>query len=122
VSGLNARRTGSIAGTIRNVGVSALTANLADELGPHGVGVVVVHPGAMVETERTPGVVADRAARTGESEEEVRAALAAPSSLRRIMTADEVADVVVFLASRRAVAVTGDAVGAGGGNRGAVHY
>ena len=49
-----ARRTGSIAGTIRNVGVAALTANLADELGPHGVGVVVVHPG-YTETERTPG-------------------------------------------------------------------
>jgi NAD(P)-dependent dehydrogenase (short-subunit alcohol dehydrogenase family) len=122
VSGLNARRTGTIAGTLRNVGVSALTANLADELGPHGVGAVVVHPGAMVETERTPGLVAERAASSGRSEEEVRAELGAPSSLRRIMTADEVADVVVFLASPRAIAVTGDAVGAGGGDRGAVHY
>jgi hypothetical protein len=36
--------------------------------------------------------------------------------------AEEVADVVVFLCSPRAVAITGDAVGAGGGNRGAVHY
>jgi NAD(P)-dependent dehydrogenase (short-subunit alcohol dehydrogenase family) len=121
VSGLNARRTGSIAGTLRNVGVSALTANLADELGPHGIGVVVVHPG-MVETERTPGLVADRAAASGRTEEEVRAGLGALSSLGRMMTAAEVADVVVFLASRRAVAVTGDAVGAGGGHRGVVHY
>ena len=39
-----------------------------------------------------------------------------------MVTADEVADVVVFLASPRAVAVSGDAVGAGGGNRGVVHY
>jgi NAD(P)-dependent dehydrogenase (short-subunit alcohol dehydrogenase family) len=45
VSGLNARRTGSISGTIRNVAVAALTANLADELGPQGIGVTVVHPG-----------------------------------------------------------------------------
>jgi len=44
------------------------------------------------------------------------------SSLRRLVTAEEVADVVVFLCSPRAVAVTGDAVGAGGGNRGAIHY
>lgn len=121
ISGLNARRTGSISGTVRNVAVAALTANLADELGAHGVGVTVVHP-ALVETERTPQLVADRAAATGFSEDQVRADLGATSSLRRLVTADEVADVVVFLCSRRADAVTGDAVGVGGGNRGAVHY
>ena len=121
ISGLNARRTGSIAGSIRNVAVAALTANLADELGPSGVGVTVVHPG-LVETERTPRLVADRAAATGRTEEAVRADLAAGSSLRRLVTAEEVANVVVFLCSPLAVAVTGDAVGVGGGNRGAVHY
>lgn len=121
VSGLNARRTGSISGAVRNVAVAALTATLADELGPHGVGVVVVHPG-LTETERTPGVVADLVARTGRTEAEVRADLAAGSSLGRLITAEEVADVVVFLCSPRAVAVSGDAVGAGGGNRGAIHY
>jgi NAD(P)-dependent dehydrogenase (short-subunit alcohol dehydrogenase family) len=121
ISGLYARRTGSISGSIRNVAVAALTANLADELGRHGVGAVVVHPG-LVDTERTQAMVADRMAQTGRSEEQVRAALGAGSSLGRMVTAEEVADVVVFLASPRAVAVTGDAVGAGGGNRGAVHY
>jgi hypothetical protein len=34
----------------------------------------------------------------------------------------EVVDVVVFLCSPRAAAITGDAVGVAGGNRGAVHY
>ena len=121
ISGLNARRTGSIAGSIRNIAVAALTANLADELGPSGVGVTVVHPG-LVETERTPQLVADRAATTGRTEEQVRADLGAGSSLRRLVTAEEVANVVVFLCSPLAVAVTGDAVGVGGGNRGAVHY
>ena len=121
IAGLNARRTGSIAGGIRNVAVAALTANLADELGPSGVGVTVVHPG-LVETERTPRLVADRAAASGRTEEQVRADLAAGSSLRRLVTAEEVANVVVFLCSPLAVAVTGDAVGVGGGNRGAVHY
>jgi NAD(P)-dependent dehydrogenase (short-subunit alcohol dehydrogenase family) len=121
ISGLNARRTGSIAGGIRNVAVAALTANLADELGPSGVGVTVVHPG-LVETERTPQLVADRAAASGRTAEQVRADLAAGSSLRRLVTAEEVANVVVFLCSPLAVAVTGDAVGVGGGNRGAVHY
>ena len=121
VSGYNARRTGSIPGTIRNVAVAALTANLADELGPHGVGVTVVHPG-LTETERTPQMIADRMAASGKDEAGVRADLGAGTSLGRMMSADEVADVIVFLASPRAVAVTGDAVGAGGGNRGSVHY
>jgi NAD(P)-dependent dehydrogenase (short-subunit alcohol dehydrogenase family) len=121
ISGLNARRTGSLSGTIRNVSVAALTANLADELGPHGVGVAVVHPG-LVETERTAQLVADRAASTGRPENQVRADLGATTSLCRIVTSDEVADVVVFLCSRRAAAVTGDAVSVAGGNRGAVHY
>ena len=107
VSGLNARRTGSVSGTIRNVAVAALTANLADELGARGVGVAVVHPG-LVDTGRIPAPLADR--------------VAAASSLHRLVTVDEVADVVVFLCSRRAAAVTGDAVGVAGGNRGAVHY
>lgn len=121
ISGLNARRTGSIPGTIRNVAVAALTANLADELGPDGVGVTVVHPG-LVETERTPRLVADMAASSGRTEEQVRADLGASSSLGRILTADEVADVVVFLCSQRASGITGDAVSVAGGNRGVVHY
>ena len=32
-------------GSIRNVAVAALTKNLADELGPAGINVTVVHPG-----------------------------------------------------------------------------
>jgi NAD(P)-dependent dehydrogenase (short-subunit alcohol dehydrogenase family) len=121
ISGLNARRTGSVSGTIRNVAVAALTANLADELGADGVGVCVVHPGP-VETERTPALLAARAAATGLTEDQVRAQIGGTTSLRRLVAVEEVADVVVFLCSRRAAAVTGDAVGVGAGNRGAVHY
>ena len=76
----------------------------------------------LVETERTPQLIADRAAASGRTEEQVRADFAAGSSLRRLVTAEEVANVVVFLCSPLAVAVTGDAVGVGGGNRGAAHY
>lgn len=121
VSGLNARRTGSLVGTVRNVAVAAMTANLAEELGPHGVNVTVVHPGTTV-TERTPGVVAARAAAAGTSETEAEAAMAADVRIGRLVTAAEVADVVTFLCSPRSVAVTGDAVAAGGGQRGVVHY
>ena len=53
VSGLAARSTGSIIGTIRNISVAALTKNLADELAPKGISAVCVHPG-LTRTEKTP--------------------------------------------------------------------
>ncbi|MFG1610609.1 SDR family NAD(P)-dependent oxidoreductase [Actinoplanes sp. NPDC049265] len=121
VSGLAARSAGDFVATTRNVGVAALSKNLADELGPHGVNVTVVHPG-MTETERTPGTVARMAAETGQTVEQVRARLAAGSSIGRTVTAEEVAWVITFLASPRAVAMNGDPVVAGGGAPGPIHY
>ena len=103
VSGLAARQTGSVVGSVRNVAVAALTKNLADELGPSGINVTVVHPGPTV-TERLPP--------------------ADPSSVSigRLVTAAEVADVIVFLCSPRSVAINGDAIAVGGGARGSIHY
>src|SRR6476660_7999857 len=64
ISGLGARSTSSAVGSMRNVAVAAMTKNLADELGPKGVNVTVVHPG-LTRTEATPGVVARLAAAQG---------------------------------------------------------
>ncbi|GAB3582492.1 SDR family oxidoreductase [Amycolatopsis endophytica] len=121
ISGLNARRTGSPFGSIRNAGVSALTKNLADELGPHGINVTVVHPGLTV-TERTPAMIDAVAAARGATSAEAADLLSRGSSLGRMITAAEVADVVTFLASPRSVAVTGDAIPAGGGTPGPIFY
>jgi NAD(P)-dependent dehydrogenase (short-subunit alcohol dehydrogenase family) len=121
VSGLNARISGSLVGSVRNVAVAAMTKNLADELGPAGITVTVVHPGTTV-TEALPQRLADRAAREGTSVAELTAQLARGTSIGRLVTAEEVADVITFLASPRSAAVTGDAVAVGGGTRGAIHY
>jgi NAD(P)-dependent dehydrogenase (short-subunit alcohol dehydrogenase family) len=121
VSGLGARRTGDTVGSMRNVAVVALTKNLADELGPFGINVTVVHPGT-TRTEKTAGVLARRAQTLGISEEEAERRLAESNLLRRLITAQEVAYVVAFLASPRAVAITGDVIAAGGGAPHAIHY
>ena len=121
VAGLAALSTGSTIGSIRNVSVAALTKNLADELGPSGVGVTVVHPGLTI-TERSPGMFAAVAEREGVTAGEVEARFGAATSIGRLVTAEEVADVVVFLCSPRSVAITGDAVAAGGGAPGPIHY
>ncbi len=121
VAGVAARRTGSVTGTIRNVAVAALTKNLADELGPQGINVNVVHP-ALTITEGMPPVVTKVAEAKGISLEEAAAEVGKDVSLGRIMTADEVAAVICFLASPRAVAVNGDPVVAGGGSKGWIAY
>jgi NAD(P)-dependent dehydrogenase (short-subunit alcohol dehydrogenase family) len=121
ISGLGARSTGNIVGSIRNVGVSALTKNLADELGPLGITVTVVHPG-LTRTEATPAVIAWRAETAGVDAAVIEQRLARSNSLHRMIDATEVADVVAFLASPRGGAINGDAVACGGGQPGAIHY
>jgi len=117
VAGLAARRTGNITGSVRNLAVVAMTKNLADELGPSGVTVNVVHPGT-TRTETLADQLARRAERIGTTPEAVEAALASEVALGRLMTAEEVAWVIAFLASERGVAVNGDVVVASGGIRG----
>jgi NAD(P)-dependent dehydrogenase (short-subunit alcohol dehydrogenase family) len=121
ISGLAARSAGSTIGSIRNVSVAAMTKNLANELGPHGINVTVVHPG-MTYTERMPDVFAARASAQGISVEEAEAQFASGNSIRHLVTAEEVADVITFLASPRSIAINGDAIAVGGGAGTAIHY
>lgn len=121
ISGLAARQTGSIIGSVRNVAVSALTKNLAEELGPRGINVTVVHPG-MTRTERIPALVEAMAQRQGITPAEAEARLGGNNLIGRMVDAAEVADVVVFLASPRSVAINGDAIATGGGAKGSIHY
>lgn len=105
ISGLAARSTGSTIGSVRNVAVAALTKTLADELAPDGISLVVVHPG-LTRTEKTPA-----------------GAPPPPGGLLgRRVDAQEVAYVVAFLASPRALSINGDAVAVGGGVRGPIFY
>lgn len=120
VSGLGARSVGSAIGSMRNVAVAAMTKNLADELGPKGVNVTVVHPG-LTRTEATVGVVERIASARGISADEAAATLNT-NSIKRLIDADEVAWLVAFLASPRSIAINGDAVACGGGQPGVIHY
>jgi NAD(P)-dependent dehydrogenase (short-subunit alcohol dehydrogenase family) len=107
IGGLAAQRTGRIAATLRNVGVTSVTKTLADELGSKGVNVVAVHPGAT---------------RTEKTDAQAEAKYASSSSLGRIIDADEVAWLVTFLASPRSAAVNGEAIAANGGSPGWIRY
>lgn len=107
IGGLAIHRTGRPVATLRNVGVAAVTKNLADELGPKGINVTAVHPGA-TRTERTDAEAARE--------------LAKNVGIGRIVDAKEVAWVVAFLASPKSVSINGDAIPIGGGTLGTIHY
>ena len=121
ISGMGARQAGTAIGSMRNVAVSALTKNLANELGPYGINVTVVHPGA-TWTERMPDLMETRAAEQGVSVEEAMRRASGGNAVGRFIDATEVAHVVAFLASPKSVAITGDAIAAGGGVGNAIHY
>ena len=121
ISGLAARQSGSAVGSMRNIAVAALTKNMADELGPAGIQVTVVHPG-LTRTERTAPLVAARAREQGVAESAIEAQMAAGNSIQHLVTADEVAWVVAFLCSPKSRAINGDAIAAGGGAPRSIHY
>jgi len=121
ISGLAARHTGTIIGSMRNVAVVALTKNLADELGPHGINVTVVHP-STVRTEKTPGVIAAQAQRLGVSSEDVERRFAEQTLIRRMVEARDIAHIVAFLASPKSAAINGDVIAAGGGTPRSIYY
>ena len=108
-------------GSIRNVSVSALTKNLADELGPFGINVSVIHPGA-TRTEATDAMLEERAAAGGTTVADELAAMSEGNSVRQVIDASDIAYVAAFLASPRSIAINGDAISAGGGVGNAIHY
>lgn len=119
VSGLGARRSNSVAQTVRNISVAAITKNLADELGPQGVNVTVVHPG-LTRTDAVAQLI-DRRVADGATLDDAERALAG-NIIGRVVTPAEVAAVITFLASPLSVAITGGAVDVGGGTPGIVTY
>ena len=95
------------------------TLAIAEELAPYGITVNAVNPGP-VDTERWWGLVRTMAREKGISEDEasVRAIRSIP--IGRLCSAEEVANMVVFLASERTSFVTGAAISMDGAQRKAV--
>ncbi len=121
LSGLAARRGGSILAAARNAAVVAASKTLADELGPHGINVTVIHPG-MTYTERIPGMIAGLAEREHITAEEAERRMGSGSLVGRMIDAREIAYVVTFLASPKSVAINGELIGVSGGMPGAIFY
>jgi NAD(P)-dependent dehydrogenase (short-subunit alcohol dehydrogenase family) len=95
------------------------TLAIAEELAPHGITVNAINPGP-VDTERWWGLVRMMAREKGISEEEASQRAIRSIPLGRLCTAEEVAHMVVFLASERASFVTGALISMDGAQRKAI--
>jgi len=105
---------GQAAYAASKIGVVGLTKVLAVELGPYGITANAVCP-ANVNTEMLQRAFADRAKLTGTTAESIVERIAAVTPLRRLAEPEDIADVVVFLASRGARYITGQAIAVCGG-------
>ncbi len=95
-------------------GVIGLTRSLALEFARAGITVNAVCPG-YTETPMFEQAVANIVTKTKRSHEEARAALAASNPQGRLVTPDEVAETVLWLASAGASSITGQAIAVAGG-------
>lgn len=113
IGGLTGRGSKQLSG-MRNVAVCHMTKVLSDQLGPSGITVNVIHPG-VVETPHIHELYEKEAKKQGLTAAEVEANYAKATPIRRVLQPNEIADVVLFLASPRSGAITGESLGVDGG-------
>ena len=98
-------------------GVVGLTKSLSMELGPFGIRVNAICPGS-VAGERIDRVFASKAAMRNVDPSVVRDESLARTSLRRLVDPQDIADMIVFLASSRGANISGQALAVDGDKQG----
>lgn len=102
-----------VSNTIRGA-VANWSKTLANELGQFNITVNNVLPGA-TDTARLSSIISNKATKTGQSEEVVKAEMAAASPMQRVAEPTEVANAIAFLASPAASYINGINVPVDGG-------
>ena len=107
-----------VSNTIRGA-VANWSKTLSNELGVHGITVNNVLPGATA-TERLSSIVANKAKKTGKTEEEALKGMEAQVPMNRVAQPEEVAAAAAFLASPAASYINGINVPVDGGRTGSL--
>ena len=98
-----------------------LTKTWAMELGPDGIRVNAVCP-TSVSGPRIDNVIAREAERRGLRDEDVRKVYERQTSMRSFVSADEVADTILFLASGKAAKISGQSLSVDGHTEGLLNW
>lgn len=98
---------------VSKYGVEGLTLNAARELGEHNIRCNAILPG-MINNERIKSIIRVAAEETGKSPDEVEAGYLKYISMRTKIEPEEIADMVIFLASDGARKVTGELIAVSG--------
>ncbi|MEQ9641657.1 MAG: SDR family oxidoreductase [Alphaproteobacteria bacterium] len=106
---------------INNAGVANLTSQLAGQLGPDGITINCVHPGATM-TDRQQMNLERRARDAGIPVDEMRSRAIAEIPLGRLIEPADVANAVLFFCSPLADMITGQAIAVDGGQVNAINY
>lgn len=114
IAGISARTGGTYSTGMRNIAISHMSQTLAHELGPSGINVNVVHPG-LTRTPYIDQMMVRLANEKGISVDEVQDKFSKGNATRRVVNAIEIAHIVAFLASPKAIAITGCVIDASGG-------
>jgi len=123
IGGMTAREVSAyrITNGVVNAGVSNFTKHLAEQVGRHGITVNAIHPG-YTQTPRMEAMIKRRAELEGHAiEEEMRLRLA-EIPLGRFIQPDDIANLVLFLCSEAAAAITGQSIAVDGGSGRAINY
>jgi 3-oxoacyl-[acyl-carrier protein] reductase len=123
VGGMTARIVSEFRMTngVVNAGVSNFTKHLAEQVGKDGITVNVVHPG-YTQTPRLDGILRRWAELEGKSLEEATRLRLKEIPIGRFILPQDLANLVVFLCSDAASAITGQAIAVDGGSGRAISY
>jgi 3-oxoacyl-[acyl-carrier protein] reductase len=94
--------------------IRGLTRTVALEVGPHNVNVNALHPG-IVAGDRMDRLCRDKARVRGSTPEEVHEEYVQEMALRRVTTAEDIANAVLYLVSDASRNMTGQSVTVDGG-------
>jgi len=123
IGGMAARSAGSLTNSngVTNSAVSNIAKNLSDQVAKDGILVNCIHPG----TTRTPrqDMVLERQAQDANvSFEEAERRAVAGIPIGRMVEPEDIADLVLFLVSARATAITSQTIAVEGGAGRGIHY
>jgi NAD(P)-dependent dehydrogenase (short-subunit alcohol dehydrogenase family) len=123
IGGMAARQAGHLTNSngVTNASVANITKNLSDQVAPYNILVNCIHPG----TTRTPrqAMLLERRARDlGGSMEAAEREAVQNIPIGRMVEPEDIADLIVFLVSERASAITGQVIAVDGGAGRGIFY